>query len=113
MRISLLLIDRCWNCKKLIFVIKSWQFKGLHIDQVDITYLHHEVGNNCIIIESKLELPKKQVYHIHNPPYQPIKVTIEREPVHKSFKPRSAYEKRMWNNNKKMPRNFKDEDEDD
>lgn len=31
--------------------------------------------------------------------------------VTKSFKPRSAYEKRQWNNNKPLPRSIRDEDE--
>jgi hypothetical protein len=33
-------------------------------------------------------------------------------PKSKNFKPRPAYEKRVWSQNKKMPRKFKDEDED-
>jgi hypothetical protein len=32
-------------------------------------------------------------------------------PVHNSFKPRPAYEKKTWGNQKRLPRNFKDEDE--
>jgi hypothetical protein len=38
----------------------------------------------------------------------------ENYPIPKSrdFKPRPAYEKRVWKSNKKMPKKFKDEDED-
>lgn len=54
--------------------------------------------------------PKKQVYHMHNPPHPPVKVTIERE---KLYKPRNAYTKRLWHNNKPLPKNMKDDIEDD
>jgi len=33
-------------------------------------------------------------------------------PSVKSFKPRPAHEKRLWKSDQKMPRKFKDEDED-
>ena len=102
MRISLLWIDRCWNCKKRVLVIKTWGFKGFHINEVDTTYLHHDAGTDCIIIE------RPKPVHIPHPESHPIPNVNP-----KFFKPRSAYEKRMWKNNKRLPRNIKDEDEDE
>jgi hypothetical protein len=57
MKISLLIIDHCWNCKKRVLAVKSWEIVGhdsrggygWDIDQVDTTYLRHKVGRDCII----------------------------------------------------------------
>jgi len=44
-------------------------------------------------------------------PHSRTTYNLEKGTVRKSFKPRPAHEKRLWNERKKMPRNFKDEDE--
>lgn len=48
-------------------------------------------------LHTPYRIPEKEVYPI---------------PKSRDFKPRSAYEKRVWKSTKKMPRKFKDEDED-
>ena len=59
---------------------------------------------------------EKVISVVHIPTPEPI-VHIPTPPFHmpesKLYKPRNQYSKRMWNNNKPLPKNFKDEDEDD
>jgi hypothetical protein len=44
-------------------------------------------------------------------PHSRTTYDLEKGTVRKSFKPRTAHEKRMWGNKKRMPQNIKDEDE--
>lgn len=52
------------------------------------------------------------VVHIPNPiPIHIPQMSHHHIPESKLYKPRNQYQKRMWGNNKRLPKNFRDEDE--
>jgi hypothetical protein len=63
-------------------------------------------------IRGQKEESRKPVRSTDIDPYRELKQRHYPIPKSRDFKPRPAYEKRAWKSTKKMPKNFKDEDED-
>jgi len=92
-------------------------FRRLFKRKKEIVRCKYLVDMKCLYPES-VNCPKEcwvfQKYRIHVTRRLPSGKTRRKtisNPIHSSFKPRPAHEKRLWNE-KKMPRHFKDEDED-
>jgi hypothetical protein len=63
------------------------------------------------LIPIQEKYPEAKVITITRPQSRTI-YDLDKGIITKSFKPRSAYQKRLWNNNKRLPKHLKDDDED-
>lgn len=56
MHITLLWISHCWNCKKRIWVLKTWEISkcrncgNIRIKDTQEQYLNHIIGRECICV---------------------------------------------------------------